>query len=206
MNSIDAFILVGGRSSRMGSDKASVEFRGQRMVECVANSIREALPIANIRIVAANKEKAVTFYDVAAIDSILCDVYPDRGPAGGLFSALMDSNSEWAFLAACDMPLLSAAIISLMAGKLNSDIDAVIPVQPDGRQQPLAAYYRVETVRDRLTELVKTNGESPSLFRVLEPMNVRNFTFQEYQHLTDSAMIFTNINSPDDLETIRRSR
>lgn len=175
------------------------------MVECVANSIREALPIANVRIVAANEEQGKTFYDVPAIDSVLCDIFPDRGPAGGLFSAFINSNSEWAFVAACDLPLLSAAMIDLMAEKLDGDIDAVVPVQADGRQQPLASFYRVETLRERLTELVKTNGESPSLFEVLESMRVVNVTFEEYRHLADAAKIFTNVNSPNELDSIRRS-
>lgn len=199
MTSIDAFILVGGRSSRMGRDKATVVFRGLRMVDLVAMAIRSALPNARISIVAANNDQLAEIGEVANAEGYLVDIDPDIGPVGGLHTAVANSDADWIFVAACDMPLISAQFIAFLVAQIDGNCDVVLPIQPDGRPQPLAALYRIDSVRDQLSVPLGNEVRSPSMRAAITPLKVMEVNYEEYAHLDDSRRLLTNINSPNDL-------
>lgn len=201
MTSIDAFILVGGRSSRMGRDKATVVFRGLRMVDSVAEAIRSALPNARISIVAANNDQLAEIGEVANADGYIVDSKPDIGPVGGLRTAVANSDADWIFVAACDMPLISAEFIAFLVEQIDANCDVVLPIQPDGRPQPLAALYRIESVRDQLSVPRGDDVRSPSMRAVITPLRVVEVNYEEYAHLEDSRRLLTNVNSPNDVQT-----
>ncbi len=200
---IDAFILVGGRSTRMGRDKAFVPFKGSPMVERIALTIREALKGAPIRLVAADHEQLLRLGPTDIADGFVLDVVYRRGPAAGLYTALANTENEWTFVAACDLPLISSDLIRHLSEKLDQEWDAVVPIQPDGRPQPLAAFYRARSVRDRLSDLLDRPRPSPSMLEVLERLSVRYIAFEEFEHFTGSGSFFTNVNSPEDLADSR---
>lgn len=199
MTSIDAFILVGGRSSRMGRDKATVVFRGLRMVDLVAMAIRSSLPNARISIVAANNDQLAEIGEVANAEGYLVDIDPDIGPVGGLHTAVANSDADWIFVAACDMPLISAQFIAFLVAQIDGNCDVVLPIQPDGRPQPLAALYRIDSVRDQLSVPLGNEVRSPSMRAAITPLKVMEVNYEEYAHLDDSRRLLTNINSPNDL-------
>ncbi len=200
MNTFDAYILVGGKSSRMGRPKASVEFRGVRMLDLVAFAIRAALPGSRICIVAADEGQLTEIGEIADFDDAIFDVGQDRGPVGGLHASVGHSGSEWAFVAACDLPMLTSEFISFLVSQIDDNADVVLPIQPDGVPQPLAALYRVETVRRRLSELVNVEGNSPSLMAAIDSLRIKRVDFAEYRHIAGSNELFINVNSPGDLE------
>lgn len=193
---IDAFILIGGHSTRMGRDKAAVPLGGTPMIEHIARSIREAISPVNVRLVAANEQQLLKLTGLDPFDGFVFDIYPDRGPAGGVHSALANTACEWAFIAACDIPLLSADVIGHLAARIAADIDAVVPVQPDGRQQPLAAFYRTHTVRQRIEELLERARPTPSMRDVLDGLKVGPVKFESVVVIEAE---FTNVNSPAEL-------
>src|SRR5205085_8926978 len=82
----------------------------------------------------------------------VADVYPRWGALGGLHAALANCRREWAIVVACDLPFVTAALFDHLAS-LRANHEAVVPVQPDGRPQPLAALYRAEPCRQRAAEL-----------------------------------------------------
>jgi molybdopterin-guanine dinucleotide biosynthesis protein A len=134
--SFAGFVLVGGRSSRMGQDKALLPFRGRTLVEHVAGEVRRTAG-------------GVSLIGDAAIYSylgfpVIQDSYPGRGPLSGIHAALNGSHAEWHLVVACDMPELTAEFLqSLAARAAQSGADAVIPAGPAGRPEPLcAAYHR----------------------------------------------------------------
>ena len=196
---IEAFILVGGRSSRMGQDKAAVPFEGSPMVARIASAIRDALKGARVRLVAADHEQLLRLGAVDAADGFVFDIIPRMGPAGGLYAALAHTDKEWAFATACDLPLLSSDLIRHLSERLDDEHDATVPLQSDGRPQPLAAFYRVRPVRDRLAELLERPRPTPSMQELLDGMNVRYVPFEDIEHLAGSQSFFTNVNSPEDL-------
>jgi len=79
---------------------------------------------------------------------------------------------------------------------LRENFDAVVPVQPDGRLQPLCALYRAEVARERAEELIATGERRPRA--LLERLSTRLVAFEELKSLEGATRFFTNINTPDD--------
>jgi molybdopterin-guanine dinucleotide biosynthesis protein A len=78
------------------------------------------------------------------------------------------------------------------------DHDAVVPIQQDGRPQPLAALYRVDPCLPRATELIEAGRRRP--LHLLEAVNTRWVEFHELTNLTQSERFFVNINTPSDYD------
>lgn len=138
--SFAGYVLVGGRSSRMGRDKALLPFRGGALVQSVASAVREATGSATL--VGDPGRYGALGYPV------IPDLQPGEGPLGGILTALRHSRSDWNFVAACDMPqlnpeMLRGLIEQLLSVPLRAELetDAILPVGPQGRAEPLCALY-----------------------------------------------------------------
>ena len=84
---------------------------------------------------------------------------------------------------------------------MRRDHDAVVPVQPDERPQPLAALYRVNPCLRRATELIEAGRRRP--LDLLQSVNTRWVDFSEIANLDQAERFFVNINTPDDYYGIR---
>lgn len=196
---IEAFILVGGRSRRFGSPKATAVVGGEQMAVRIAEAISKALGGSKVRIVAANEVQFSRLGELETFGKPVFDVFSDCGPAGGLCAALLNSESDWTFIAACDMPFVSADLIKFLQDQIRDEFDVVVPMQPDGRIQPLMAFYRTKTVRDLLSKRLAETPPVPSMGEILDQLRLRTVSFSEIEQLKDANRIFLNINSPDDL-------
>ena len=177
---IEAFILIGGRSSRFGRDKAAVEFEEESLVKRTAKLIRNAISPSRITLVAANDGKCA-FQGMP----IIFDLHEGYGPVGGLHSALAYARTEWIFVVACDLPLISSDLVATLAGMISGDIDACVPVQPDGRLQPLCAFYQVGRCLSIIDDFIKSQG-SLSLHGFLDQVRTRTVAFDAMRHLPGS--------------------
>ena len=199
---IEAFILIGGRSSRLGTDKAFVELAGKTLVERASETIHQALAPRRITAVAGSATQFAIDAVVADVPFIF-DLYENRGPLGGLQAALAYAQTPWIFVLACDYPFVSPQIISFLAEEISDDSGAVVPEQHDGRLQPLCAFYRVGKARPIVEEIIERPRIPPpmhDIVRSMEPLVVR---FDEYASLPGSDRLFLNINTLDDLERAR---
>lgn len=199
---IEAFILIGGRSSRLGTDKAFVELGGKTLVERASETIHQALAPRRITAVAGNATQFAIDAVVADVPFIF-DLHENRGPLGGLHAALAYAQTPWIFVLACDYPFVSPQIISFLAEKISDDSGAVVPEQHDGRLQPLCAFYQVGKARPIVEEIIERPRIPPpmhDIVRSMEPLVVR---FDEYASLPGSDRLFLNINTLDDLERAR---
>jgi molybdenum cofactor guanylyltransferase len=185
MDQIAAFILAGGASSRMGTDKSQLLIDQQTLLERVTATLLEITDL--IRIVG----KPPTASPLPTVQ----DVYPQWGALGGLHAALTACRREWAIVVACDLPYVTPALFAHLA-TVRVDHEAVVPVQNDGRPQPLAALYRVEPCRQRATELIEAGRRRP--LDLLERVNTRWVSFNEIRNLDQADRFFVNINTPED--------
>jgi molybdopterin-guanine dinucleotide biosynthesis protein A len=80
---------------------------------------------------------------------------------------------------------------------VDEEISAIVPIQPDGRAQPLCAFYRVETCLTVAEQLLKSN-EIPPVSRILENVATRPVQFEELADLPGAENFFANINKPED--------
>jgi len=119
---------VGGRSSRMGCDKARLPYRGEALADWVARAVEAA----------AGSVTLVGNADWGGIP----DLYPGEGPLGGILTALRHTAADWNLIVACDMPEVSAEFLgTLLAAAENSGADALVPRGPSGQVEPLCAVY-----------------------------------------------------------------
>jgi molybdopterin-guanine dinucleotide biosynthesis protein A len=185
MDQIEAFILAGGASSRMGTDKSQLLIDQQTLVERITATLLEITDLISI------VGKPPTASQLPTVQ----DVYPHWGALGGLHAALTACQHEWAIVVACDLPYVTPALFAHLA-TLRMDHEAVVPVQNDGRAQPLAALYRIEPCRQRATELIEAGRRRP--LDLLERVKTRWVSFNEIRNLDQAERFFVNINTPED--------
>jgi len=193
MDQFEAFILAGGASSRMGVDKSQLLIGNKSLTQHIANTLFNVS--TSVTIVGRQPEDA-------RFKSAM-DVYPHWGALGGLHGALHACKSEWAFVVACDLPLITSELITRLANERN-DNEAIVPIQQDGRPQPLCAFYRVDPCLERATELIEKGLRRP--LDLLENVKTRWLAFSELDDLAQSQNFFVNINTPEDYyEAIQKS-
>jgi molybdenum cofactor guanylyltransferase len=192
MDNIESFILAGGASSRMGTDKSQLLIGNQTFIQRIAKALRA---------IASD----VTLVGAASDHSSLktaADIYPRWGALGGLHAALNACTTEWALVVACDLPFVTSELFERLYSA-RDESDAVVPVQPDERPQPLCAFYRIEPCLVRATNLIQAGQRRP--LDLLNSVNTRWMPFQELKDLKHSEKFFVNINTPEDYDEATRS-
>src|SRR6267142_5543586 len=135
MFDVEGFILVGGRSSRMGTAKSRLQFGGQTSVERIAAELGIVTP----RISLVGSGSAGFDPDLR----IVPDTHQQWGALGGIHAALGACVSDWALIVACDLPFVTRDLCSRLLTLSRPELpEAIVPIQPDGRPQPLCALYR----------------------------------------------------------------
>lgn len=129
-----AIILAGGGSRRMGTDKGLLDFGGVPLISRIAEQL---VPMFRQVMISANDPEKYGFLGL----DVVPDLEPGAGPLMGIASALEHSRHELNLFTCCDMPAVDYALIRkmLIAAK---DKDAVVPISPEGFQEPLFAVYR----------------------------------------------------------------
>jgi len=128
------FVLAGGKSSRMGSDKALLKINGITLVQHVAEQVYQA--VGNVTLVGDPEQYSNLSYPV------IRDIFPARGPLSGIHAALAASHTQWNLVVACDMPEVTTAFLTQLIERAQCGRShAVIPAGPSGRPEPLCAAY-----------------------------------------------------------------
>jgi molybdopterin-guanine dinucleotide biosynthesis protein A len=152
-----AIILCGGKSSRMGRDKATLPFGPELMLQRVVRLVSEAVHLDNV-VVAGAADQSLP--DLPVEVQVARDTRKDQGPLEGLATGLraLADRADAVYATACDVPLLVPAFIDRMF-ELLGDFDIVVPF--DGqRHHPLAAVYRT-TALDHVQRLLEAGRMRP---------------------------------------------
>ncbi len=129
------FVLAGGRSSRMGRDKALLPAGGRTLIEQVAGRVRAAA--GQVTLIGPPERYAGLGFRVVA------DLVEDCGPLGGLYTALSITDADWNLVVACDMPGLTAEFLrGLLASAESSNADCLAPKTARGLEPLCAVYHR----------------------------------------------------------------
>lgn len=180
---VEAFVLAGGKSSRMGRDKGLVLFNGRSMVSYVLKALSKTeIPF---KIIAHD----------AGYEKFGPPVYPDlieeKGPMGGLLTAFSNTQAKAVFLISCDIPLITFEAIKQLLDMAEKK--RIIAATVEGRINPLFAIYPVT-----LTEEVKERIQEDNL-------KMTGFILENKHTLVSSISrkmpdIFRNINTPEELK------
>ncbi|MGH9558752.1 MAG: molybdenum cofactor guanylyltransferase [Bryobacteraceae bacterium] len=129
------FVLAGGKSSRMGCDKALLPFATSTLVDHIAGCVLQAAGSVTL-IGPPERYRALEI-------PVVADLVPGCGPLGGVFTALSITNATWNLIVACDMPGLEVEFLqTLFRAAENSGADCVVPEDSAGLH-PLCAVYHV---------------------------------------------------------------
>jgi molybdopterin-guanine dinucleotide biosynthesis protein A len=187
---IGCAILAGGRSIRMGRDKATAAFRGATLVKKVYDGVRE---VFSDIIVVSSLHTAIDGVDAPVVKDLL----PLQSPMVGIATALLHSGKPRLFVVACDMPFLSAEGIRCVVTEAGGE-DITIPVIGD-YYEPLHAIYRRSCLAPflRLIDLnmLKIRGVFPYL--VVNAIRDNPCFLKE-----NGRLVFSNINTEEELARI----
>jgi len=186
MLDVEGFILVGGLSSRMGTDKSQLRLNRQTAVERIATELRF---VANpVRTVGPNSH-AIAY---------IPDIHKKWGPLGGIHAALAAANSEWCLIVACDLPFVSRELFRRLIEFGDESTDVVVPLQDDSRPQPLCALYRREQCLRAAEESIATGEHTPRA--LLDRVTTRRLEFEIFSDLNGAEYFFFNMNTPENYE------
>jgi molybdopterin-guanine dinucleotide biosynthesis protein A len=187
VDAVTGAILAGGRSTRMGTNKALLAVDGLRLIDRAAAALGRCFPEV---LIVANDPAPYAGMGLP----VVADLVPGKGSLGGLYTAVTAAAHPYAFCLACDMPFANPALIRYLAG-LAPGHDAVVPRTDDGLQ-PLHAVYGkgcLPAMR-RLIEVnrLKIDGLFPQV-RVRYPEE------GEMRPFDPDLLSFWNLNTRDDL-------
>lgn len=128
---INGYILAGGKSSRMGTDKGLLMIEGKAMIQYVIEQMQ--LVFDNLVIVSNNSE-----YEKFGLE-VIPDLIKNIGPAGGIYTALEHSDSQLNFVVSCDMPFISKGAIEFIIE--NSNESQIVLLENQGNLEPLFGIY-----------------------------------------------------------------
>ncbi len=185
INHINAYILAGGNSSRMGTDKGMMLLNGKPIVQYVLEQLQ--LTFKNVSIVSNNPE-----YEMFGVE-VIPDIITGVGPAGGVFAALNHSDKAYNFIVGCDMPFITTSIIDLVLNEV-ANADIVLPLI-SGRLEPLFGIYSKSCIQIWHGLI---NQKIIKLQDMVSYFNLKKIDLDRLGQYND--IFLTNINTRADLE------
>jgi len=199
LDAFSGFILAGGESRRMGTEKARLVLDGQSFVERIARELSSVT--SSIKVVGDRVSPAELHLNLPIDIQAAPDVYPQWGALGGVHAALSACSESWALVVACDFPFVTGELFASLAG-VREDSEAVAPIQQDGIPQPLCSLYRVEPCLRLAEQLIKSGERKP--VTLLQSVRTRWVLFNELRHLKGADSFFDNINTPEDYIRVKK--
>lgn len=188
-----AIILAGGKSSRMGQNKALLPLFNKKNIENIAEQCKN---VAKEVIVVTNDTKAYAFLGLPLVE----DNFKDCGPLAGLEAGLKAASYEKTFVVACDMPFFQGEVIHYLIDGLDS-CDAVVP-NIMGTLHPLLAAYQKTCLTPIQRKLQENKRRIIAFFDDVKVRYVtENDVMLPVHHL---QKIFFNMNTPEEYDNAKK--
>lgn len=180
-------IQAGGKSSRMGRDKAFVELNGRPLIEIVRDTVQD---LGDELILISNKPDAYAHLGLP----MFADLYPDHGPLGGIYTAVSQAAHPHVLVVACDMPWLSRPLLTYMLS-CRTTADIIIP-RWGKFPEPLHAIYNKTCLPAIQNNLENGHLKITGFFNQVQ---VRFIDQEVVKQFDENGRSFININTPEDL-------
>jgi len=180
---------------RLGRDKTLETINDRHMLQQVISCL--SFFNSSIIVVTAEKRSFPHFNDYSKI-TMVNDIYPGKGPLGGIYSGLATSDSDYNLVVACDMPFLNQALLQYMI-QLSANYDLVVP-RWDGMVEPLHAVY-AKTCQAPIEGLLKK--DSLNIAKLFSLVKTRYVEAEEIDKFDPEHLSFFNINTEADLKMAR---
>jgi molybdopterin-guanine dinucleotide biosynthesis protein A len=203
MQDAAAIVLAGGRSSRMGSPKAALEWHGSTLLRRVTGIVARSVSGPVVVVSAPGQELPALNQTV----EVVADEREGRGPLEGLAAGLaaVGDRAAVAYVSSTDVPLLHPAFVRHVVGALGDGVDIVLP-EVGGYRQPLSAAYRLDLL-STVQELIANDRMRPAF--LFERCRVTHLTAEEMLRDASLARLdpelgsVRNLNEPADYERAR---
>ncbi len=185
---VAGFVLAGGKSSRMGRDKALLEFEGQLLVERALDKLK---------VVCMEVAIAGGVEDLWRFGAMVPDRWIGCGPLGGLAAALEASSFDWNLVLAVDVPLVPVELVRALGERCVRSSAVGVMLRVDGRVEPLCAGYHRRALpavqaalrAERFKVITAVEAAGPIEYFDIEGKN---------------AGWFANVNTPEELAAAMR--
>jgi molybdopterin-guanine dinucleotide biosynthesis protein A len=190
---VAAFILAGGKSSRMGTDKAfvtlgGIHLDGQTLLARALVLARSITP--EVRIVGDPAK-------FAAFAPTIADIFPNCGPLAGIHAALLSSHADLNLILAVDVPFVPPTLLQYIIERARNSTSSTITVaQAGGGWQPLCAVYRRDFAGIAEKALEEGRHKIAALFAATRTLAITEI---ELEAAGFSPNMFRNLNTPSDL-------
>ncbi|MGH9455323.1 MAG: molybdenum cofactor guanylyltransferase [Terriglobia bacterium] len=191
---VTGFVLAGGESRRMGRPKQGLVLGGQTMLQ---RQLRLLTQVCRETFIVGS-QAAPHGGEVPALP----DVFPGRGPLGGIYTGLARTCSEYNLVVSCDLPFLRSEFLEYLCHQaIRSSADVTVPQTADHGLQPLCAVYRRRMRRIIRASLDSGNGK---ISRVFPKVRCEILDGRELARKRFSQAIFVNMNTPAEYDAARR--
>lgn len=188
MNTVTGIILAGGKSSRMGQDKGLMIWKGQTFTEHIIEALD---PLVDELFIVSNSDKYKQFGL-----RVYQDVLEDRGPLGGIYTGLSNSDGYRNIIVSCDVPLITTNTLHRLIAHDEEQYD-IVQLSDGSREMPLVAMYKKSCEGPFLDRLEQ---DKLKLQAAVSAMKVKTVILPE-----EKAYTLRNINTQEDFENLRDS-
>jgi molybdopterin-guanine dinucleotide biosynthesis protein A len=189
---VTGFVLAGGKSTRMGTDKAAIALNGRTLLERAIATMSEVT--AEVFILGSEK-----LY--GGFGPVIEDIFPDCGPLGGIHAALSHSKTHFNLIVAVDTPFISAGLLQYLAKRAVASGAMVTTLEINGYTQPLCSVYSREFLPMAEAALRGGNYKIAPLFARDRTVTVGR---EELAQFAFTPEMLENLNTPQDLERARQ--
>ena len=187
---ITAVILAGGKSRRMGTNKAFLDFKGKtflkRQIDLLSDTFDEI-------IISANSLSEYKGFNT----NVVKDIYPEKGPLGGIYTGLINSSSFYTFVLACDMPFVESSLIKQLEAytKIEPEkYDVIVPLNGK-RLEPLHAFYSKNCIEPIKNQIENNNLRITNFF---PNVKVKTIEISSVTGLDNPVNSLSNLNTPEE--------
>lgn len=204
MSEAAAIVLAGGRSSRMGSPKATLDWHGSTLLRRVTGIVARSVAPGPVIVVSA-RGQSLPALDAAV--EVVADEREGRGPVQGIAAGLaaIGDRAQIAYVSSTDVPLLHPAFVRAVVESLDDTVDVVLP-EVGGFRQPLSAAYRVDLL-EAINDLIAADRMRPAFLfehsRVLHVTETDLLKNGALSRLDPDLRSVSNLNEPADYERAR---
>lgn len=186
-NKITGIVLAGGKSRRMGTEKGLLKFGGKHLIE---HAIAMLEKVCGHIIISENSDT----YDFLGY-TVYADIIPNSGPMGGIYTGLMNSETDLNLVLSCDMPFISEELLNCLINN-SEGFDVAVPWHGDRKFEPMCALYNKSSLPVLKKFIEDKNYRIPDAYLKLKTNKLLMSAELEFY----KSHLFDNLNSKEDLE------
>ena len=191
ITSITGIILAGGKSTRIGAHKPQLKIGKSHLIDRVLDTLSQ---FTSSILIVTTEDQVGLAKSATPGARIVKDIYPGKGPLGGIYTGLIHAETRYSLVVGCDMPFLNIGLIKYMIDGASS-FAAVAP-KIGWMIQPLHAIYSKSCIPS-IEELIQE--DQLQIIKLFNLVNTRYVTEKEIDQFDPDHLSFLNINTEGDL-------